>query len=295
MLQPVGQLERSRLQRVCAAGRPVFRWCRLCQDRWATAATVCLLLCCSGRVNAPLAAQWQEVDCSFPLHIIYGSSRGQNTSSTAGSFARFPSCHATQPSRQTHLIVVGRFQSRHAVLDDLCTQWWAGSCQGVSWQRQSKQTGMPAGQQQKIPAALLMGDDQAAEAEEKGKERIWNKLHLHAEQFSSAYRGVACSGILKLVSSSLFFNIDTQTGAHDVLSASHLIKKERKIEGRLYNYHHLGLWAACRMCVVCWQYLHGSSGKGMHAGARALGFTFDCILCCPTLCPMRSQSCTVQR
>lgn len=135
----------------------------------------------------------------------------------------------------------------------------------------------------------------SAEAEEKGKERIWNKLHLHAEQFSSAYRGVACSGILKLVSSSLFFNIDTQTGAHDVLSASHLIKKERKIEGRLYNYHHLGLWAACRMCVVCWQYLHGSSGKGMHAGARALGFTFDCILCCPTLCPMRSQSCTVQR
>lgn len=49
---------------------------------------------------------------------------------------------------------------------------------------------LPAGQQQKIPEALLMGDNLAAEAEEKGRERIWNKLQLHAEQFSSAYRGM---------------------------------------------------------------------------------------------------------
>ena len=50
---------------------------------------------------------------------------------------------------------------------------------------------VPAGQQQKIPEALIMGDEQAAQAEEKGKERIWNKLQLRAEQFSSAYRGAA--------------------------------------------------------------------------------------------------------
>ena len=46
-----------------------------------------------------------------------------------------------------------------------------------------------AGQQQKIPDALLMADELAAQAEEEGKIRIWNKLQSSAEQFSSTYRG----------------------------------------------------------------------------------------------------------
>ncbi|KAL3143108.1 hypothetical protein ABBQ38_003381 [Trebouxia sp. C0009 RCD-2024] len=67
------------------------------------------------------------------------------------------------------------------------------------------------GQQQKIPEALLMGDNLAAEAEEKGRERIWNKLQLHAEQFSSAYRAPT-KELLVLLSAEQALQTSSATG-----------------------------------------------------------------------------------
>lgn len=53
-----------------------------------------------------------------------------------------------------------------------------------------------AGQQQRIPDSLVMGDDLAAEAEAVGETRIWNRLQGLAAEFSRAYDGMSQTACL---------------------------------------------------------------------------------------------------